>query len=84
MPEGDARDILAAAGTARIVRPSDVNAMTAAILAELDRRAAGEQPAPPDPELVGRYEYRHLAGSLAEVFDRVLATPAAVRARALV
>jgi glycosyltransferase involved in cell wall biosynthesis len=84
VPEGDARDILEAAGTARIVRPSDVSAMTAAILAELDRRAAGEPLPASDPALVGRYEYRHLAGELAEVFDRVLATPAAVRARALV
>jgi glycosyltransferase involved in cell wall biosynthesis len=72
VPDGDARDILAAAGNASIVRPDDVEAMAEALREHLRRfRDAKNSPAP-DPEVVAGFEYAHLAGKLADVFDSVL------------
>lgn len=73
VPDGDARDILGAAGNAILVRPDDVEGMAVAIGAELARWQAGRPPGEPDPEVVSRFEYRRLAGELAAVFDSVLA-----------
>ena len=72
VPEGDARDILAAAGNARLCRPADVAAIANALRAELSRFRAGEASARPLPGVVERYEYRALAAQLADVFDSVL------------
>jgi glycosyltransferase involved in cell wall biosynthesis len=73
VPDGDARDLLGAAGTARVCRPRDVASMAAAIRAELERWRTNE-PAPIlDRELVARYERRALTGRLAELFARVSA-----------
>jgi len=72
VPDGDARDLLAEAGNALLCRPADVDAMAEAIAGELTRKREG-RPAPGGrPEIVARYEYRHLAVELAAVFDRVL------------
>jgi glycosyltransferase involved in cell wall biosynthesis len=72
VPDGDARDILAAAGTARICRPDDVAGMSAAIAAEVERWRNGA----PTPTLrldaVQQYERRRLAGNLAEAFEEVI------------
>jgi glycosyltransferase involved in cell wall biosynthesis len=86
VPDGDARDILAAAGNAHLVRPDDVEGMAAAIAAELERFRAGTPPPSPDAEVVRRFEYGKLAADLAGVFERVLAadratTPGPRRAR---
>jgi glycosyltransferase involved in cell wall biosynthesis len=75
VPDGDVRDILEAAGNARLVRPDDVEGMSAAIGAELDRFRAGVGSRPPASDVVARFEYRKLAGDLADVFDAVLGTP---------
>jgi len=72
VPDGDARDILGEAGNAILCRPDDVEGMTAALAGRLERFRAGVAPDPPDPEVVARFEYRHLAGRLAAVFDGVL------------
>jgi glycosyltransferase involved in cell wall biosynthesis len=72
VPDGDARDILRAAGNADLCRPKDVDAMTAALRAAIDRFRS-QTPAPaPDPEVVARFEYGYLARELADVFERVL------------
>jgi glycosyltransferase involved in cell wall biosynthesis len=73
VPEGDARDILAAAGNAILVDPDDVDGMSAAIRRELDRFRAGAPARVPDPAVVGRFEYGSLAAELASVFEAVLA-----------
>jgi glycosyltransferase involved in cell wall biosynthesis len=73
LPDGDARDILAAAGNARIVRPDDVSGLAREITDALERFRAGDVPAQPHPSVVERFEYRTLAGELAGVFDSVLA-----------
>jgi glycosyltransferase involved in cell wall biosynthesis len=85
VPDGDARDILAASGAARLCRPRDVDGLAAALRAELDRFRSGEPAAIPDPQLVDRFEYARLATELAGLFDRVLgrapAEPVALRSR---
>jgi glycosyltransferase involved in cell wall biosynthesis len=71
VPEGDARELLAAAGTAFLCGPRDVAAMADAIV-EADARArAGVSAPPPPPELLQRYEYARLAARLAAVFDEL-------------
>jgi glycosyltransferase involved in cell wall biosynthesis len=78
VPEGDARDLLLEAGGACVCRPADVDGMAAAIAAELDRFRADGPAAAPDPAVVGRYEYRELAGRLAGVFERLVGRALAV------
>lgn len=75
VPEGDARDILAEAGNNVLCRPDDVDGMAAALAERIGAFRHGEPGRPPDPAVVARYEYRHLAERLAGVFDEVLASP---------
>jgi glycosyltransferase involved in cell wall biosynthesis len=75
VPDGDARDILAAAGNALLCRPGDVDAIAAAIRSELARFRAGRRPARARVDVVARYEYDVLAGRLVELFDGVLGAP---------
>jgi len=72
VPDGDARDLLAAAGNAYLCRPDDVEAMATAIETELEHREGRAGPAAPDPAVVDRFERRRLTQELARVFDRVL------------
>ena len=74
VPEGDARDLLAAAGTALLCRPSDVGGLADAIVQAYERRESGEAVVSPPPELLRRYEYRSLARELSHVFDEVCGT----------
>jgi len=74
VPEGDARDLLEASGTALLCRPSDAEAMKSAIAGRIRARANGEPPpGPVDATLLGRYERRALTRELAGVLDRVVA-----------
>jgi glycosyltransferase involved in cell wall biosynthesis len=73
VPEGDARDIVREAGNARIVAPSDEDAMARAVKDAVGRWRAGERPAPPPAEMLARYERGHVARRLADVFDETLA-----------
>jgi glycosyltransferase involved in cell wall biosynthesis len=73
IPDGDARDILGAAGNALLCRPSDVEGIAAALRARIaDWRSGRDVPAP-DPAVVRRFERATLTGQLAGVFDSVLA-----------
>jgi glycosyltransferase involved in cell wall biosynthesis len=74
VPDGDARDLLTAAGTALLCRPRDVTGIAAAIVDAYDRSRNGSSQERPQAELLARYDYRRLAGELAEIFDRVLGT----------
>ena len=69
VPEGDARDILAAAGNAYLCAPDDVEGMAAAIESQLKDGAA--LPAGAPEELLDRFERRRLTAELASVFDAV-------------
>jgi glycosyltransferase involved in cell wall biosynthesis len=73
VPDGDARDLLLAAGTAHVCRPTDVAGMVDAIDAEIERARAGRRPPIPPPALLARFERRRLTSELAAVFDGVLA-----------
>jgi glycosyltransferase involved in cell wall biosynthesis len=72
VPDGDARDILGAAGNAILVRPDDVESITAGIHVAFERSRAGITPQGPDPELVAHFEYGTLAMELHRVFQGVL------------
>jgi glycosyltransferase involved in cell wall biosynthesis len=72
VPDGDARDLLERSGQAFVCRPSDVEAMTAILEAELEHRRAGTPTRPARAELLARYERLSLSADLADVFDRTL------------
>jgi glycosyltransferase involved in cell wall biosynthesis len=72
VPDGDARDILSEAGNATLCRPDDVEALTNALAEHLERFRSDAAPLRPNPAVVARFEYRHLARQLADVFDSVL------------
>jgi glycosyltransferase involved in cell wall biosynthesis len=72
VPDGDARDLLARAGSALLCRPADVGAMTRLIAAQVDRRDAGKPAPAPDPDVLRDYERSRLTAALAELFDGVL------------
>jgi glycosyltransferase involved in cell wall biosynthesis len=82
VPDGDARDLLAAAGNALLCRPSDVDGIAAAIVKAYKRSRSGEETPRPPSELLERYAYHHLARDLGGVFDQVLGSsiPAAFAA----
>jgi glycosyltransferase involved in cell wall biosynthesis len=78
VPEGDAHDLLTAAGTALLCRPKDVDGIAAAIVEAYERSLSGRHVQPPPAELLRRYDYRDLARQLAWVFDQLLGVPRAV------
>ncbi len=72
VPDGDARDILAQAGGAVMVRPDDIEGMVTALRSEIEAFRAGAQRRRPASDVVARFEYGRLAAELAGVFDGVL------------
>jgi glycosyltransferase involved in cell wall biosynthesis len=78
VPEGDARDILAASGNAFICRPSDTAAMQEILTDRIASFLAGKLDPQPVGDVADRYEYSRLAGELASFFDEVLARSGAV------
>jgi glycosyltransferase involved in cell wall biosynthesis len=72
VPDGDARDLLEAAGNADVCRPADAEAMSLAIERRVDECHAGIAPPTPEPAFLGRFERRLLTRELADVFDVVL------------
>jgi glycosyltransferase involved in cell wall biosynthesis len=72
VPEGDARDILRAAGTAQICDPDDTHTMTEAIVSEFKRWERGDPTPIADPAVVALYDRRRIAGVFAEAFDLAL------------
>jgi glycosyltransferase involved in cell wall biosynthesis len=71
IPDGDARDILEAAGIARFAAPDDVDAMAGAIANEVQRWRAGTQPSEPPAHTVARFERQYLAEELASLVDSI-------------
>ena len=70
VPDGDARDLARACGTARLCRPADVEALTAAILhfAGSEGRAASLRP---NADVVRSCESGQMAQALTAAFERV-------------
>lgn len=73
VPDGDARDLLGEAGTARLCRPSDIDSMTQIISGEIDAWRRGTEPSPRAPDLMARCAAPQLATAMAAVFDEALA-----------
>jgi glycosyltransferase involved in cell wall biosynthesis len=69
VPEGDARDILAEAGSAHICEPDDVEGMAAAIEGQLS--GSNARPADVSPQFLERFERRSLTAGLASVLEGV-------------
>jgi glycosyltransferase involved in cell wall biosynthesis len=73
IPEGDARDILEAVGTALFCRPGDSAEIGRIISSQFDLWEDRIAPAEPAPQVLARFERRYLAGELAIVLDAVAA-----------
>ena len=78
VPDGDARDLLTAAGTPRLCRPADARSMAEIIRSEVRRMRAGEVPLPPDPAVVRRCSSDRLVRELSALY-KGLAAPASAR-----
>jgi glycosyltransferase involved in cell wall biosynthesis len=75
VPAGDARDLLAASGNARLCAPTDVGEMAQAVASEVARfRAEGRSETRP-VEGLEAYERRLLTARLADVLDAILGEP---------
>lgn len=82
LPDGDARDILEAAGNAIVCRPSDVDGIAATLRQRIDAWRAGEHAPRPDPSVVAQFDRVQLTEQLAGVFDLVLGRATAPDRRA--
>jgi glycosyltransferase involved in cell wall biosynthesis len=72
VPEGDARDILVDAGTARICEPDDVDGMADAIAAEVASWRAGRSGPRVAAPILAPFERRAVAASYAELLASVV------------
>jgi glycosyltransferase involved in cell wall biosynthesis len=68
LPEGDARDLLAESGVARLCAPADVAGMAEAIRAEIERWRAGVPLPAPRAELLARVEAARLAAGFSDLY----------------
>jgi glycosyltransferase involved in cell wall biosynthesis len=75
VPAGDARDLLESSGLARLCAPSDVDAMAAAIGAELERWRAGAPPPAPRAEVIAKCTAARLSDDFARLYTAVLRRP---------
>ena len=75
LPDGDARDVVAQVPGAFLCRPTDIAGMERILEKLLRKRTTAEPPSGPSEGFLAQFERRHLAGRLADVFDRVLAEP---------
>jgi glycosyltransferase involved in cell wall biosynthesis len=71
LPDGDARDLVQAAGTGLVCRPADSEAMARIIREQVDARRRGEPPPAVDRDLVASYGRRPLTARLARLLDDV-------------
>ena len=78
VPDGDARDLLEAAGSPRLCRPADTVAMAEIVREEITRKHAGERPAPPDPEVVRRCGSDRLVRELTALYEGLAASASGV------
>ena len=69
VPEGDARDILTAAGRAHVCRPDDVEGLIQAVEATMKDPSAAS--APQNTAIAPNFEYRRLASALGTVFQNI-------------
>jgi glycosyltransferase involved in cell wall biosynthesis len=72
VPDGDAREMLAAIGTASVCRPADVACLAASIRSRVEEWRRGGPLAAPDPLVLARFERRQLASEMAELVKTVV------------
>jgi glycosyltransferase involved in cell wall biosynthesis len=72
VPDGDARDFLAASGTARLARPTDVAGMKAAVLDALSRIDSDAIAPSANPSLLRRLERESLTADLIKFIEPLL------------
>jgi glycosyltransferase involved in cell wall biosynthesis len=72
IPDGDAREILHAAGNAVICWPDDVAGMVDGLRAQIQQWSEGRPAPAPAPEVLARFERRKLTEDLARALDDVL------------
>jgi hypothetical protein len=77
VPDGDARDLLAASGAARLCLPADVAAMAEHVLADVEDWRSGVAPRAPRPDVVSRCTAPRLVAQLATVYSSLAAQPQA-------
>jgi glycosyltransferase involved in cell wall biosynthesis len=81
VPDGDARELLEAAGTAIVCHPTDVSAIAAALRSLIAAWRSGTPPPKGEPDVVRKYEYAQLAERLATLLrsaigeERLRASP---------
>ncbi len=80
VPDGDARDLLTAAGNARLCRPTDVAGMKDALLDGLRDAQLGMEATLPAEGVLESFEWRTLTGRIAGVIDSVAGTAASAAA----
>jgi glycosyltransferase involved in cell wall biosynthesis len=73
LPEGDARDFAARAGTALLCRPDDVEGMVRCLKQAFEAHLRGEPPPAVPPEALRPFERQELTRRLADVFQRAMA-----------
>jgi len=76
VPPGAAADLLTESGTSRIVEPDNVSAIAKTLIQMYNQWRVGELRTNADPNVVQRYERRHLTQRLAHLFDELCETAA--------
>src|SRR5947209_5704015 len=75
VPDGDARDLLAAAGTATLCRPGATGCLASALRERVAAWRRGSPVPQPDESVLARYEYRRLTAELADLVKEVVLNP---------
>jgi glycosyltransferase involved in cell wall biosynthesis len=73
VPDGDAKDLLAASGVALVCRPGDTGAMAQAVLGELERRRSGAPRREASSDVLARCRCERLVREMATLYDAVAA-----------
>jgi glycosyltransferase involved in cell wall biosynthesis len=73
VPDGDARDLLAASGVALICRPRDTEAMAQVVLGEFERRRSGAPRREASPDVLSRCSCERLVRDMVALYDAVAA-----------
>ena len=73
VPDGDAREMLTAVGTATVCRPAAVDCLADGLEQRIADWRAGVPRPVPDPSVLGRFERRQLTSELATVIRQVAA-----------
>jgi glycosyltransferase involved in cell wall biosynthesis len=73
VPDGDARELMEACGTATTVYPDDVLGMAEVIAREVTRWNAGQSPSALDANVAADYTWENIGNQVADVIESVVA-----------